>query len=202
MELSPARRYTPNHRRKKKWLKILSQAYHLMDQYIETHLKEETKKQGRSVACQTGCTVCCHNFAIAITGIEIFGLAWFAVEQIQDQTTREQLKQNLLNHEDSAICPFLIDQTCAAYSMRPFACRAVHVFGIPCQPGENLLETREADVWYPDKEIAQTVSLEILPFFGISGKKMKKTAYRRGFLLQHTFSMDEYDWHEIAEMIP
>lgn len=89
-------------------------------------------------ACKSGCAGCCKN-NVAITSIEAERLATYS-----GRTAASLTKP--IEHapaEFSGIpCPFLVDERCSVYEVRPFACRAHRSFDADsywCQP-ERALE--------------------------------------------------------------
>jgi Fe-S-cluster containining protein len=80
-------------------------------------------------ACKTGCGHCC-NIAVEITRREAEAIG--AVAHISpmvlpgaDRETSDRLHQGIALYRDVP-CPFLLDQQCSVYEVRPSACRAHH----------------------------------------------------------------------------
>ena len=118
-------------------LEVSRQAMHWADQLIEAF--ESANPLPRPVACEPGCTFCCHNM-VEVTPPEVFGLAqvikfYFPParqESIKEKTLRmAALKVGLSKAELAASrqtqpCPLLEGDKCAAYPWRPLMCRAMH----------------------------------------------------------------------------
>jgi Fe-S-cluster containining protein len=90
-----------------------------------------------TLACRAGCTWCCH-FTVDVRAAEVFGILDF-VEQSFTPAERERLHADLransaalarLGEAERATrnvtCPFLRDQRCTIYPVRPQSCRNYH----------------------------------------------------------------------------
>ncbi len=118
-------------------IEVSHQAMRWADQLIEG--LESADHLPRPVACQPGCTYCCHN-QVEVTPPEVFGVAqviriYFPPakqESIKEKTLRlAALKVGKSKAEVAALrqahpCPLLEEDKCAVYPWRPFMCRAMH----------------------------------------------------------------------------
>jgi len=98
-----------------------------------THLVQTAIDQGVTIACQAGCSYCCHARVEAIPP-EIFRIS----KELTSRSTQElnRLVQRLQIHvvtprrlntwSQSPECPFLENKLCAIYDVRPSACRKAH----------------------------------------------------------------------------
>jgi Fe-S-cluster containining protein len=186
----------PDAEKKYKWLSMLLDGYHILDRANKVGIDKEEKKRGQKIACGKGCFHCCLNPTVPITAIELAGISWFACEQLTGDT-REKVKSQLLAHEETAACPFLVEHVCSIYPVRPIACRAFHVFGEQCTPGEDPWLTRRNNTWSHGKETALKVSMKILPYWDIKNPKQQKKAFEFGFIMNNSKNMHEYDWTQI-----
>lgn len=80
-------------------------------------------------ACKTGCGHCC-NIAVEITQREAAAIGAVAhispkVLPVLDSETSDRLHQGIDLYRDVP-CPFLLDQRCSVYEVRPATCRAHH----------------------------------------------------------------------------
>ncbi len=80
-------------------------------------------------ACRTGCGHCC-NIAVEITQREAAAIGAVAhispkVLPVADNETVDRMRQGIDLYRD-APCPFLRDQQCSVYEVRPSVCRAHH----------------------------------------------------------------------------
>ncbi len=129
-------------------------------QHIYRNFEQWTEENSLSFACHKGCATCCTQ-NVTMTAVEgdcIHGFInkhnmqnWL-VEKLQAQKTKEkalettnefagkclagQESSRALGHEErqEASCPFLEDNDCKIYPVRPFTCRSF-ASAIQCQPG-------------------------------------------------------------------
>lgn len=118
-------------------LEVTRQALRFADQLIEAF--ESANPLPRPVACQPGCTYCCHN-QVELTPPEVFGISqvirfYFPPEKqerIKEKTLRQaalkvgKSKAELAATRQAQPCPLLEEDNCAVYPWRPFMCRAMH----------------------------------------------------------------------------
>jgi Fe-S-cluster containining protein len=88
-------------------------------------------------ACRQGCSFCCH-YKVEVRAHEVFHIKDFMAQQLSSATQASihaELEANALQirslspaeHLSTNIkCPFLIDQACSIYPVRPFRCRNFH----------------------------------------------------------------------------
>lgn len=103
----------------------------------DQHIEQAAAGSIRNKACFEGCAYCCH-FKVIADAVEIFALADFVVANfdapqidqiIQSAKRNIEESRNLSHEEHSTInqkCPLLIDNSCAAYPVRPVKCRNFH----------------------------------------------------------------------------
>lgn len=126
------------------WLLKLLDTYYSIDTDVATAI-ESWKKQNKHVACSKGCSNCCKTQDIPLYPLELAGISWYVTEKISG-AEREALKKQLKEHNKDNLCPFLLNDICSVYLMRPIACRQFNVFGKSCEEGEDAYYTRREDV--------------------------------------------------------
>jgi uncharacterized protein len=118
-------------------LELTRQAMQWADGLIEAF--ESANPLPKPVACQPGCTFCCHN-QVEVTPAEVFLIAqvishYFAPtkhEGIKEKTLRMaalkvgKSKAELAAARKAQPCPLLEEDKCVVYPWRPLTCRAMH----------------------------------------------------------------------------
>ena len=62
------------------WLKLLLDAYEIIDRGISAAIERE-QKQGRTLACTKGCSSCCASHQdIPVYPLELMGMSWYVIE--------------------------------------------------------------------------------------------------------------------------
>ena len=192
----PRRRY-PEDEAKYPWLSLLLNAFHIVDEGIKSELKKEETKRNQKVTCRKGCSNCCLKNAIDFNELEIAGVSWYASEKLQNPV-RQIVKKQLLNHQNSTVCPFLADNECSIYPVRPFTCRIFFIFGTVCSLDENAFLERFHDIWSPSELVTRESTYAIMPHFGIKLKD-RKQAFEKGFLANASREMHELDLSEFCK---
>lgn len=114
-------------------------------------------------ACHSGCSYCCYYKVVAcaidVVAIHHFVVSRFKPEQINaavEQATRNvEEAKNLSHAEHLAInqrCPFLIEQKCAIYPVRPSKCRSFHAADVE---GCKLSYEHPTDLSIPNSYIQE-----------------------------------------------
>jgi Fe-S-cluster containining protein len=179
------------------WLPILLDAYEISDRLMAKSLAS-LSEQGTRIACQKGCYACCLNPAVPILSLELMGISWYAGEKLKG-TVRQAVKHRLYTHNERTECPFLISDYCSIYPMRPLICRQFYIKSKACAIGEDVLHTRPNDIVGLTMQIAKEVSMRILDFYGIKGKKRKEIAFEEGFMATNSKLMHLCDWTMIGK---
>jgi hypothetical protein len=129
------------------WLNLLLDAYSVVDVGVELALAQQSK--GRVLACRKGCAGCCRiQAAVPVYPLEMAGMAWYCTEAVSGDQ-RFILADQLESFEEGKPCPFLVDEICVIYPLRPMACRQFNVFGLPCAENEDPFYSRPEDVLTP-----------------------------------------------------
>ena len=179
------------------WLSLLRKGYQIADAGVAEAIRRE-QQQGRTLACAKGCAACCRSHStIPVYPLELMGMTWFAVEQLQEPL-RARVRDNLLNNATLESCPFLVDEACSIHPLRPLACRHFNVFGRVCAEGEDAYYTRRQDVLTPIKRYMDLAFDVMLPFYGMKHKAQRRAALASG--AQHALAkvMKACNWPSVA----
>lgn len=88
-------------------------------------------------ACRSGCSYCCY-YKVEARAVEVFAIAEYVKRQFTSQRLSQALKQAERNIEEveglsykqhmatNQRCPFLVEDQCAIYPVRPSKCRNFH----------------------------------------------------------------------------
>ena len=173
------------------WLTALIEACAILDRGVNRAIAAS----GRTPACGPGCHACCSQ-PIPISTIEAQGLRWFALSHLRGDAA--QAVGEALLRQRQAPCPFLLDGACAAYPLRPLACREYIVFHKPCLPGERPDQTRPKDV-LPLPRTAQLQAFTVLlPFYGARGDAARNAALQSRLVLRDTRVLQQLDWQGLG----
>lgn len=195
---TPQRSHFPTDEATFSWLSPLLDAYAVIDEGIAAAVKAAEKQRGAKLACAKGCTNCCCNLKdIPVYPLELVGIYWFSVEKIS-QPVRGALKKRLLNHARWAPCPFLIDDSCSIYPLRPAACRQFNVFTTPSTEGEDPYYTRRDDVLTPIPEYVDRAFSIMLPFYGVTDKAAQERVIKGKLLHTQARVLQACSWNELA----
>jgi Predicted Fe-S-cluster oxidoreductase len=174
------------------WLPALLDAYNIIDKGDEIELESITESNGRKIACSKGCSACCLNPTVPINQVELQGLSWY-VSEVMDQEIYDRISPQLLNHDQTTTCCFLLDGVCTVYPVRPIACRTFHVFDKPCEEYEDVSKTRPEDIAHSHKQyLAWLVAQKLMPHLGAKGNKEK--LFDEGFMVKNTRDLHTFGW--------
>ncbi len=180
------------------WLRMLLDAYNVIDKGVNTAIRRHQKKRGTLLACKRGCGNCCLTHRdIPVYPLELVGIYWYCIEKVKDPL-RSEIKKNLILFNKGNSCPFLINNECGIHSVRPIACRQFNVFGKPCEKEEDPYYTRRDDVLEPLKEYTDRAFMIMLPFYGINDDKSIKEAIKTGYIHTHVRVLQELEWNKLA----
>lgn len=96
-------------------------------------LSDATENIQPFVACTKGCSACC-KMNVSITSVEAESLATASGKKVAPV---HRVPKHAEDKFSGVPCPFLIEDACSVYEVRPFACRAHHSFDLTsywCQP--------------------------------------------------------------------
>lgn len=180
-----------------KWLPMLLNAYSIMDEGVREDI-EKYEKAGKKLACRCGCSFCCKTHRdIPVYPIEIVGIYWYVIEKTKEPI-RTKIKNSLILHTKDSHCPFLIDDICSIYPIRPLACRQFNVFNRPCTEGEDAFYTRPQDVLIPSRNYLAKALYETAPFYNIYDEDEKIEFINSGKLNSLVRILQKYPWIELA----
>jgi len=175
------------------WLTILLDTYETSDQLVAEQISRT-----KNIVCRSGCSSCCLNPTIPFTEIELRGVSWYASEKVVEPE-RTVLKTRLENYQLTTECPFLIENKCSIYPVRPIICRQFLVRNSPCDSGEDVVLTRPQDIVQLNKLIPKATAMKLLDFWGFKTRLKKERAFEKGFIVEQCRNMHEYDWAQIAK---
>jgi len=183
---------TPRH----PWLSYLFDCYALVDASVAQALAEAMKDSARRekhTGCAKGCDTCCRQ-AIPVTPLEAAGLRWYVREKMTEQTRAALMAQLGTTGSGgpgspSPRCPFLLDGSCAAYPMRPVACRRYMVLGAPCAPGEDPTVTRPEQMLQPSRKAMNAAYAATLPYYTALGEQTPHPDESFAFMTARTVAL-------------
>ncbi len=179
------------------WLPMLLNAYSIMDEGVKEDI-EKYEKSGKKLACRYGCSSCCKTHRdIPVYPIEIVGIYWYVIEKTKEPI-RTKIKNSIILHKKDSHCPFLIDDACSIYPIRPLACRQFNVFNKPCIEGEDAFYTRPQDVLTPSEHYLAKALYETAPFYNIYDEDEKIEFINSGKLNSLVRILQRYPWIELA----
>lgn len=183
------------------WLPILLDSYAIDDYERQLDVRRGILTRGQRIACHKRCFSCCTNQAIPLMPLEFMGISWFYSE-ICDADTKRIIRPRLVNHHRSIECPFLMDNVCSIYPVRPLACRDFFVYGKPCGLDEDITATRPHDIHPPNLEISRYIAFRLFdyPSFGCSTMNDKERAFNEGLIASRSRLMHKWDWAEYIKL--
>lgn len=174
-------------------LVVLFDTYDISDSLTQVYLE-----QVGPVMCKKGCSNCCKNPTVPFTEPELIGISWYAAEKLTG-SIRARVKQRLYDHEATVECPFLIDDDCSVYEVRPLICRQFYVKNIRCVQYEDIVSNRPQDIVAPIELIVKASLMRLLDFWPYAATLDKEHALESGVMQDITVNMHEYDWVELAK---
>ncbi|QJB56507.1 YkgJ family cysteine cluster protein [Pseudodesulfovibrio sp. zrk46] len=175
------------------WLSMLLDAYDITNENVRTVMEKDIQS-GLSVACSSGCGMCCSCEPIPLTSLELSGIIWF-IRRKMYLGPRQRIEESIKRFSGKVGCPMLIDEKCSIYPMRPIACRHFNVYERTCEPGEEVMDTRPEHVLKPDHDKAQAAYRAMLPYYGITDPKLQEAALQQNYLFKNcSVFMHMVDW--------
>jgi Fe-S-cluster containining protein len=188
----------PEDEKEHPWLKLLLEAYYIVDKGIVQAIDAE-KKAGRKLACAKGCSSCCKTHKdIPVYPLELAGLSWYVTEEMKS-AGRELLRQQLENYKKDDPCPFLMEGACSVHPVRPMACRQFNVFSKACEEGEDPFYTRREDVMNPVKKHVDQAFFIMLPYYGIEKESERIKIVETGAFHRMAKELYAFNWQSLAE---
>lgn len=172
------------------WLGPLLETYHLTDEAI----KEDLPLQKKKIPCKPGCCNCCINGIVPINKVEMAGISWFLVEQLQGQMRDRIIRELERFQPGQDKCPFLVDTQCGVYALRPLSCRTFYILGKPCEKGEDVSVDRMRDIYQPPRQKLKTAARPMLSLMGFKTPDRQDGAFEDGLLWTISHPLHELDW--------
>lgn len=181
------------------WLTRLLDIYRLVDSWVT--LETEFKGIEEKIVCRRGCGHCCKSLTVPINHLEYRGLCWYVSEILQGED-RHKVRSRFLIHDEESECPFLIEDSCIVYPLRPIACRQFFVLNRPCFQGENPWLKRREDIYCAlNHDISWLIATRYFPLFGITDEIEQRKAFEEGFLTENDRPLASYAWAAVSEKI-
>ncbi|MBI5057558.1 MAG: YkgJ family cysteine cluster protein [Nitrospirae bacterium] len=188
----------PDDERTRPWLKLLLDAYFIVDKGVVKAIADEQQK-GRKLACGKGCSSCCGTHKdIPAYPLELMGLSWYVTEKAAG-AVREALMRQLESHKKDDPCPFLVEGICSVHPVRPMACRQFNVFNKPCEESEDPFYTRREDVLDPVKKYVDQAFFIMLPFYGVEKESERIKVIETGAFHKMVKELHACNWKSLAE---
>ncbi len=179
------------------WLTPILDAYSIHD----AEMKKELEAEKATPACAKGCAACCRNATVPILQTEVATISWFLSEEV-GRDLREQIKQRLEQHRERRECPFLIENACAIYAVRPLGCRGFVVLRKQCADDEDVWRDRRQDMFIPPRRLPRKVGLRILDTRDWTTHSEKVSAFEAGAIEQMSQPLHLVDWKILAQRLP
>ncbi len=178
----------PRAERRVKWLPALLDAYAIIDAGVAATVRKNPP------SCAAGCAACCRQ-PIPLTPPEIMGLCIYMREKMPEATQKVIAghRNNLAGLPD---CPFLYENSCLAYPVRPMACRRFMVRGERCSDGVDPASTRPEDMIVPDRGYLVAALRATLPYYAERGPKLPERP-EFGDFAAVTKLVQDVDWGKI-----
>ena len=185
----------PEEESREPWLGLLLDAYAALDAGLDAAVAAD----GRRPACRAGCAACCRQ-PIPASSLEVLGLTWYAHRHILGEK-RRQLRWLLRRAARSRDCPFLVEEACVAYPLRPMACREFVMLGSPCRAGEEPATSRPGDM-LPLSVAAQRLAFwHMLPYYGLTAPAFRERALADRLVLRDTGILQGRDWVWLVKIL-
>ena len=173
------------------WRSLLLEAYALIDKGISVAISREKRKLRKQPAYSEHCDTCSRaNTDIPFYLLELAGITWYSIEKVLEPTGTSLGEQPSAQGKNPP-CPFLLNSTCAVYTVRPIACRQFFVLGKPGATGEDPYDTRGMDILTPSQDLTDQAMFIRLPFYGITQDSDRTSAIKNNFMhcgIQNIFS--------------
>lgn len=108
---------------------------------------QEAARCGAGIACKSGCSYCC-NARVEASAPEVFRVVdeILSRPQAEIETVVDRLREHVAANVGKSVwkqrtpCPFLEDDRCSIYDIRPVGCRTAHSLDLSaCQTGSATL---------------------------------------------------------------
>jgi len=175
----------PRAERRHPWLSYAFDLYAVADASVA----EALAASGRESACAAGCQGCCHQ-PIPVTPLEVAALQWYVRETMSlEQASALRNGKDRTGPNGNPPCRFLLGGSCAAYPVRPVACRRFIVLGRPCAGTEDATVTRPGDVLAPSRGMLNMAYALTLPYYAALGESVPKAEGAFAFMASRTIDL-------------
>lgn len=176
----------PRAERRHPWLAYLFDLYAEIDASVAAAFDfAERVAPGIPCGCGKGCHGCCHQ-TIPVTPLEVAGLAWYVNEEMPQELRSALAKKPLARGPGGITCPFLLGGTCAAYPVRPIACRRFLVMRRACEIGEDPVKTRPQDILIPSRPAMLEAFAHTAPYYEALGDPIPENGNIDTFMQERT----------------
>ncbi len=179
------------------WLSFLLDAYAIVDASIDDAI-ELAKSNNNKHICEEGCVHCCFQ-TIPITPVEAMGIR-YAINKLLPRIEREAIQKQLLEQEgnkewNKGQCPFLLENRCSIYPLRPIPCRRYLVLNTRClSPQEDVFTTRPKDILDSDRAALYAALAHTSPVYSSLGITEKGKVLSFDNFKQLFVDIREVDW--------
>ena len=184
----PFRRYrfsVSRAERRHPWLQYAFDLYAVVDASVA----EALAASGREAGCAAGCHGCCHQ-PIPVTPLEVAALRWYACEAMPpEQAAALRNGKDKTGPNGRLSCRFLLGGSCAAYPVRPVACRRFMVLGHPCARAEDATVTRPSDVLAASRGMLNMAYALTLPYYKALGEVVPEAEGAFAFMTPRTIDL-------------
>lgn len=175
----------PRAERRHPWLRYAFDLYAVIDASVT----EAVAASGREPGCAAGCHGCCHQ-PIPVTPLEVAALRWYAREAMPpEQAAALRSGKDRTGPSGNASCRFLLGGSCAAYPVRPVACRRYMVLGAPCARTEDATVTRPGDVLAASRGMLNMAYALTLPYYEALGEPVPEAEGAFAFMASRTVDL-------------
>lgn len=101
-------------------------------------MHQAVEEAPKRLACEDGCSFCCKQFEVVAPPVEVLEIHAYVLRQFKPDKLRSTIQRAQHNVEARKaasemerltlrpVCPFLIDNSCSIYPVRPSVCRNYH----------------------------------------------------------------------------
>lgn len=180
-------------------IRMLRILYAVVDEGNAVALEAE-QARGRRPACTKGCTHCCRDQYIPMTAAEMEGMMMYAAAELHEPV-RSRVVHNIPDQGMSETCPFLVDDVCSIYPMRPMACRRYYVLELACGPQEDVLLTRPNHILQPLAEYTHKAFSILYRHYGITDEQALQEALDNKLITRICTSLHQTDWRPMRKLL-
>lgn len=175
----------PREERRHPWLGYAFDLFAMVDASVAHALAAS----GREPGCSAGCCACCAQ-PIPVTPLEVAALRWYVREGMPpDRAAVLRDGKDRMAPNGNIFCRFLLGGGCAAYPVRPVACRRYMALGKPCGAAEDASQTRPGDLLAPSRDALNRAFAWTLPYYAALGENVPEPEGAFVFMAAHTVDL-------------